>query len=169
MQLQKETTTLSDADFLRLIEEKGDSFYRVAYGYVRNAEDAKDIVQEAVCKAYVAKGKLKEREKFYPWFYRILTHTAATFLRRHARSVSWEEDLLKTPVMEEEQWGDAIWVQDSLARLEARSRTVIILKVYENMTYAEIAQILKKPENSVKSLYYRGLKSLKERMRIHEG
>ena len=53
MQLQKETTTLSDADFLRLIEEKGDSFYRVAYGYVRNAEDAKDIVQEAVCKAYV--------------------------------------------------------------------------------------------------------------------
>ena len=169
MQLQKETTTLSDADFLRLIEEKGDSFYRVAYGYVRNAEDAKDIVQEAVCKAYVAKGKLKEREKFYPWFYRILTHTAATFLRRNARSVSWEEDLLKTPVMEEEQWGDAIWVQDSLARLEARSRTVIILKVYENMTYAEIAQILKKPENSMKSLYYRGLKSLKERMRIHEG
>lgn len=169
MQLQKETTTLSDEDFLRLIEEKGDSFYRVAYGYVRNAEDAKDIVQEAVCKAYVAKGKLKEREKFYPWFYRILTHTAATFLRRHARSVSWEEDLLKTPVIEEEQWGDAIWVQDSLVRLEARSRTVIILKVYENMTFAEIAQILKKSENSVKSLYYRGLKSLKERMRIHEG
>ena len=71
--------------------------------------------------------------------------------------------------MEEERWGDAIWVQDSLARLEARSRTVIILKVYENMTFAEIAQILKKSENSVKSLYYRGLKSLKERMRVHGG
>ena len=51
MQLQKDAITLSDADFLRLIEEKGDSFYRVAYGYVRNAEDAKDSVQEAVFKA----------------------------------------------------------------------------------------------------------------------
>lgn len=148
---------------------KGDSFYRVAYGYVRNAEDAKDIVQEAVCKAYVGKARLKDREKFYPWFYRILTHTAATFLRRHAPSVAWEETLPEAAVMEEEWWGDTIWVQDSLSRLEAKSRTVIVLKVYENMTFAEIAQILKKSENSVKSLYYRGLKSLKERMRVHGG
>lgn len=169
MQLQKDAITLSDADFLRLIEEKGDSFYRVAYGYVRNAEDAKDIVQEAVCKAYVGKARLKDREKFYPWFYRILTHTAATFLRRHAPSVAWEETLPEAAVMEEERWGDTIWVQDSLLRLEAKSRTVIVLKVYENMTFAEIAQILKKSENSVKSLYYRGLKSLKERMRVHGG
>ena len=35
------------------------------------------------------------------------------------------------------------------------------------MTFAEIAQILQKPENSVKSLYYRGLKSLKERMLVN--
>ena len=60
MQLQKEQTHLSDAEFLKRIEERGDSFYRVAYGYVRNAEDAKDIVQEAVCKAYVGKKHLKE-------------------------------------------------------------------------------------------------------------
>ena len=44
---------------------------------------------------------------------------------------------------------------------------VIILKIYENMTFAEIAQILKKPENSVKSLYYRGLRTMRERMRVY--
>ena len=169
MQLQKEQTHLSDAEFLKRIEERGDSFYRVAYGYVRNAEDAKDIVQEAVCKAYVGKDRLKDREKFYPWFYRILTHTAATYLRRHARAAAWDETLLEIPVQEEERWGDAIWVKESLAGLESKSRAVIVLKVYEKMTCSEIAQILKKSENSVKSLYYRGLKTLKERMQIHGG
>ena len=77
---------LTDEEFLGLIEAKSDSFYRVAYGYVHNAEDAKDIVQDAVCKAYVGKASLKDREKFYPWFYRILAHTASSFLRRTRRS-----------------------------------------------------------------------------------
>lgn len=167
MQLQKEHGQLSDAEFLKLIEEKGGSFYRVAYGYVRNAEDAKDIVQEAVCKAYVAKARLKDRDKFYPWFYQILTRTAATFLRRHARAVAWDEELLDSPVVEEERWGDAIWVKEALEQVDGKIRTVIILKVYENMTFAEIAQILQKSENSVKSLYYRGLRSLKERMLVY--
>lgn len=168
MQLHKSRPELSDEEFLALIEARKDSFYRVAYGYVRNSEDAKDLVQEAVCKAYVGKKHLKERDKFYPWFYRILTHTAVSFLRKHARAEAWEREFMETAQSQEEQWGDALWVRDSLAGLEEKSRTVIVLKVYENMTFGEIAQILQKPENSVKSLYYRGLKSLRERMLVYE-
>ena len=167
MQLLKQNQILSDAEFLTLIEHKSTSFYRVAYGYVRNPEDAKDIVQEAVCKAYVGKARLKEPDKFYPWFYRILTNTATSFLRKHARTVAWEDGILEAASMEEERWGDTLWVKESLARIDAKSRTVIILKIYENMTFTEIAQVLRKPENSVKSLYYRGLKSLKERMQVN--
>lgn len=167
MQLHKGKPELSDGEFLKLIEARSDSFYRVAHGYVRNPEDAKDIVQEAVCKAYVGKKQLKERDKFYPWFYRILAHTAVSFLRKHARTAFWEQELLEAPQSLEEQWGDVLWVKESLARIEEKSRTVIVLKIYENMTFAEIAQILRKPENSVKSLYYRGLKTLRERMLVN--
>ena len=71
------------------------------------------------------------------------------------------------PVSQEDRWGDALLVREVLSGLEAKSRTVIILKIYENMTFGEIAQIVKKPENTVKTLYYRGLKSLKERMQIN--
>lgn len=81
--------------------------------------------------------------------------------------MAWEEELLEDPEPLEERWSDRLWVKDSLGRIEAKSRTVIVLKVYENMTFAEIAQILQKPENSVKSLYYRGLKLLKERMLVN--
>lgn len=165
MQLQMDKE-LTDEEFLRLIEAKSDSFYRVAYGYVHHTEDAKDIVQDAVCKAYVGKARLKDRDKFYPWFYRILTHTAASFLRKHAQAAAWYDALLE-PLDQEELWGDALWVRDSLAGVETRTRTVIILKIYENMTFAEIAQILRKSENSVKSLYYRGLRTMRERMRVY--
>ena len=165
MQLQMDRE-LTDEAFLRLIEAKSDSFYRVAYGYVHNVEDAKDIVQDAVCKAYVGKARLKGQDKFYPWFYRILTHTALSFLHKHARSAAWYDSLLE-PMDQEELWGDALWVRDSLARVEAKTRTVIVLKIYENMTFAEIAQILGKSENSVKSLYYRGLRTMRERMRVY--
>lgn len=166
MQLQKEKDHLSDADFLMLIEAKGDSFYRVAYGYTHNQEDAKDIVQEAVCKAYMGKKRLKDRDRFYPWFYRILTHTAISFLRKHAHTSVWEEEALEPSDMEE-CWGDRLWVKDSLAGIEAKNRAVIILKIYEDMTFAEISRVLNKSENSVKSLYYRGLRTLKERMLVN--
>lgn len=165
MQLQQKDTRLTEAEFLRLIQEKSDSFYRVAYGYTRNQEDAKDIVQEAVCKAYVAKGHLRNQEKFYPWFYRILTNTARSHLRKYTHSQLWETALSEeAQVNQEEQWGDAIWLRDALGKMDERSRTVIVLKVYESLTFLEIAQILRKTENTVKSIYYRGLKSLKERM-----
>lgn len=168
MQLQKEHGPLSEAEFLRLIQDRSDSFYRVAYGYVRNCEDAKDIVQEAVCKAYVGKAHLKNPDRFYPWFYRILTNTAVSFLRKHAHTTLMgvappEEQAVNA----EEQWGDAIWIRDALGRIDPQSRTVVILKIYESMTFCEIAQVLKKTENTVKSIYYRALKSLKERMQVN--
>lgn len=169
MQLQVKKRELTDSDFLELIQARENSFCRIAYGYVQNQEDAKDIVQEAVCKAYIGKKRLRDPEKFYPWFYRILANTACSFLRHASRAVSIgleEADLSSTN--DEEHWNNTLAIQEALKQLNGKTRTVIILKFYENMTFAEIAQILRKPEASIKSIYYRGLKFLKERMQSHE-
>lgn len=82
MQLQFSHPSISDSEFVERIEQKKASFYRVAFGYTRNEDDALEVVQEAVCKAYTAKWRLRDPERFYPWFYRILTNTALSFLRR---------------------------------------------------------------------------------------
>lgn len=168
MQLHQKSKSLTEAEFLRLIQEKSGSFYRVAYGYVHHAEDAKDVVQEAVCKAYVSMGRLKDADKFYPWFYRILTNTALSHLRRSSRFQHWQMDWEDARgLAQEEQWGDKIWLQEALHCMDPQSRTVIVLKVYECMTFYEIAQVLKKTENTVKSIYYRGLKTMRERMQVN--
>lgn len=168
MQLRTRKRELTDADFLALIQAREGSIYRVAYGYVQNPEDAKDIVQEAVCKAYVAKGRLKDPEKFYPWFFRVLTNTAISFLHHSSKTVSLDLGGLDLSSLDEEHWTDSLAVKESLKQLNDQARAVIVLKFYEDMTFSEIAQILNKPEATVKTLYYRGLKFLKERMQCRD-
>ena len=168
MQLRMRKTELTDAGFLERIQAREGSIYRVAYGYVQNPEDAKDVVQEAVCKAYVAKSRLKDPEKFYPWFFRVLTNTAISFLHHSSKTISLDLDGLDLSSLDEEHWTDSLTVRDSLKQLSSQARTVIVLRFYEDMTFPEIAQILKKPEATVKTLYYRGLKFLKERMQCRD-
>ena len=153
MQLQFSHPSISDSEFVERIEQKKASFYRVAFGYTRNEDDALEVVQEAVCKAYTAKWRLRDPERFYPWFYRILTNTALSFLRRRPPQGA----------VREAWWADSLWLREELGRLDDRSRTVILLKFYEDMTFREIAQVLRKPESTVKSDYYRGMNQLKER------
>ena len=52
MQLQFSHPSISDSEFVERIEQKKASFYRVAFGYTRNEDDALEVVQEAAAKAY---------------------------------------------------------------------------------------------------------------------
>lgn len=165
MQLLKSNNPITDQKFIELIEAKKTSFYRIAYGYVRNQEDALEIVQEAVCKAFIGKDKLRNSQLFYPWFYRILSNTAVSFLRVNKHLVTLSdcgEPAAHTPNQDE-----LLCLEEELSRLSPRCRKIIIFKFYEDMTFNEIAQVLNKPESTVKSEYYRGLKLLKERMEAH--
>ena len=169
MQLQRTKNEMTDSAFLELIQAKETSIYRVAYGYVQNHEDAKDIVQEMVCKAYVGKKRLRDPDKFYPWFYRILANTAISFLRHSSRTISADPEEMELPSLDdEERWNNSLLVREALNGLNGKTRTVIILKVYENMTFSEISEITRRPLPAVKSMYYRGLKFLKERMLCSE-
>lgn len=66
MQLQFSHPSISDSEFVERIEQKKASFYRVAFGYTRNEDDALEVVQEAVCKAYTAKWRLRDPRTLLP-------------------------------------------------------------------------------------------------------
>ena len=119
MQLQFSHPSISDSEFVERIEQKKASFYRVAFGYTRNEDDALEVVQEAVCKAYTAKWRLRDPERFYPWFYRILTNTAPlSFLRRRPPQGAVQEAWDALPAEDgEERWADSLWLREELGRL----------------------------------------------------
>ena len=60
-------------------------FYRLAYSYLHNREDALDAVQAAVCKALEKQDSLKDADAMRTWFYRILVNVCTDLLRGRKR------------------------------------------------------------------------------------
>ena len=67
-----------------LTEEQA-RFYRLAYSYLHNRDEALDAVQTAVCRAWEQQDRLRDPDAVHTWFYRILTNVCLDQLRRRKR------------------------------------------------------------------------------------
>lgn len=68
-------------------------FYRIAYSYTKNSNDAADVVQEAICKAIAKVNTLKNPEYLKTWFYRILINESLNYTRRNKNPMLNDEVL----------------------------------------------------------------------------
>jgi len=139
-----------------------DAFY-VAYGYVGNADDARDLSQEAFVKAYQARARFDEARPFYPWLYRILKNHCLNFVTRGHRHVSLDDENehreipspAATPLENLEAGERRHLVRAALERLSVDQREIIVLKNFREHSYREIADILGVPIGTVMSrLFY---------------
>ena len=78
-------------ELVLLIENEQERFYRIAYSYVKNREDALDIVHNAIVKALQSYTGLRRPEYTQTWFCRILINESISFLRKNRRFVPLEE------------------------------------------------------------------------------
>ena len=69
--------------------------YKIAYVYVKNEENALEIFQETVYKAYVSIKDLKEEKYFSTWITRILINTASVHLNKNKRGIPFENNALE--------------------------------------------------------------------------
>ena len=142
------------------ILENQDRFYRLAYSYAGNREDAMDIVQNAVCKALGNYGSLREAGAMKTWFYRILLNESMNHHRRAKRLVPLEDTLLETPAPARDP-GERLDLYDAIERLDWKEQTVVRLRFFEDMKLEEIARATGANLNTVKSRLYKALKKLK--------
>lgn len=140
-----------------LVENQA-GFYRLAYSVLKNADEALDAVQTAVCHALERQGSLRNAGAVRTWFYRILMNACNDVLRQRARVVPFTEDM--EPSGEDPEPAD-----DSLSRqvdaLPPEMGIVVKLRFYEELTLKEISQITGQNLNTVKSRLYAGLKKLR--------
>lgn len=134
-----------------------EAMYRLAYTYVKNPDEAMDVVQESAYKAISACHKLKDGTAVKSWLFRITANTALDLLRKRSRETV-------TDTLPEQGQEDVYRDLDTLKALdvlEEKERTVIVLRFFEDMKLQEIAAVTGDNLNSVKSILYRSLKKLK--------
>ena len=155
------TQDLYDKVVVYIIENQN-KFYRLAFSYVQNQEDALDAVQSAVCKALEHYGELKNRAAIKTWFYRIVVNESLSILRERGRTVLSGEGAQREEAYEEKGFEppeEDLYLH--INRLEEDVQEIIKLRFYEELSLQEISQIMEMNLSTVKSKLYRGLKALR--------
>ncbi len=137
------------------------TIYGVAWGLTRNAADADDLSQETFVRAWRALGRFRVGEPLRPWLTRIAVNLAYSLFRRRKRRPETAIEPLEEagmqwaatddPVAEAEGREQSARLNAALAGLSEDHRTILVLRVVQDLSYEEIAKTLEVPAGTVMS------------------
>ena len=169
-----------EAAFNELVERHQDRVYRHAERMLGNQQDAEEVLQDTFLQAYRHLGSFEERSRFSTWIYRIATNEALMRLRRSSRRR--EVHLEETPPGEVERASEEVrefarsaidHVMDreireildkALDELPPEYRVVFVLRDVDELSNAEVAEILGLSVPAVKSRLHRSRLWLRDRV-----
>jgi RNA polymerase sigma-70 factor (ECF subfamily) len=155
--------------FDALVRKYQRPIYYLALRYVKSPDDAKDVGQRAFVKAYQALGGFRGASTFKTWLYRIAINLALNHLRDHARERPTEiaEDALVAEAVGAarlDAGDDRRRLLAALERLPPKQRLVVELRVFEDLSFKEVAEVAECSENSAKVSFHHAVKQLREEM-----
>lgn len=158
------------AAFGFLVEHYQNAVFNLAYRLLGNPQEAEDAAQEAFLRAYANLDRYDINRSFKTWLLSITSNHCIDRLRK--RRLTWlsiEEEAMPHPALvsgepsPEQAFLDeerSEKMQDLLAQLPPDYRTVVVLRYWYDMSYAEIAEMLKTTESAIKSRLFRARKAL---------
>lgn len=168
------------ASFEKLIVKYNRYVYNIAFRMMGNEEDAKDMSQETLIKAFKAIGQFKMEASFSTWLYRITINVCKDELRKRKENVlSYdaelsEESTLKdiirddaaNPILIYEKIELKASIETALSKLSDDNKSVVVLKDLLGYSYEEIGEILQIPIGTVRSRLNRSRSALKHILQI---
>jgi len=163
--------------FSRLIDNYKNMVYNLAYRMSSNSHEAEDISQEAFLRAYQSLARFNPSYKFSTWLYQItLNIIRDKFKRKEIDYVYLDApietndsefyhqptDLTNNPEQIITQKEDFQVIQKAILSLSLKYREVLVLRHLQDLSYIEIANILKLPQGTVKIRLYRAREQLKK-------
>ena len=139
------------------LQQQYQSLYYTAYQYVRNEQDAMDIVQESAYKAMKYGHHLRESQYVGTWLHQIVRNEAVSFIRKNKH--------VSLPLYEVDGEQVACYVdvdlQCAIKQLNPGERLLILLRFFEGLSFQQIAETLHENINTIKSRLYRALQKLR--------
>lgn len=148
----------------RCIKDHQEQVYRLAFSYVKNKDDALDIVQDSIYKAMTRIDGLKDPEAVKSWFYRIVVNTALDFLRRSKKVRTMDHEMIEMHASGTEDDYSNFDLKRTLEELPEKYRSVIVLRYFEDMKIDEVAAVLGENVNTVKTRLYQALRVMRIKM-----
>ncbi len=151
---------------LKLYRKYCDGMYIVAMRFVKNADDAEDVLQESFIKAFQKIHQFKGDVTFGAWLKRIVINKSIDFLKsKKKKLVSLDERYMQ--VVDDDNWNvpaliSIAQVRNAIEELGSKYRYVVLMYLLEGYDHQEISQILNISESACRTRLLRGKGQLKE-------
>lgn len=156
-----------------LVHAHAAAAYRTALAVVRDPALAEDVVQDTIIKAWQHLDTRREEASERAWVLRIAHNTAVSMLRR-VRDEPIDPGLMpdrsdpRDPARHLDGRVDLEFLRDALGALDESSRTILVLRDVEHLSYQEIAETLGLPLPTVKTRLLRARREVQRRLRVEE-
>ncbi len=170
----KKITNGNEREFNKFIAENYNKFYRFAYYYIGNREDAEDILQESFIKIFYHSSRFNFKSSFLTWCYKIIKNNCIDF-KRQKNIFKFAEPIHKFFNLKEEinNEPDKLYerkiikesIDKALDKLRPKEKEVFILKHYNSLSIKEISKLTDYTESNIKVLLFRAVNKLKKRLK----
>ncbi|MDF2531937.1 MAG: polymerase, sigma subunit, SigW [Clostridia bacterium] len=160
--------------YAELIDRYSGKVYSTAYSYTQNQEEARDLVQEILIKAYNSLHSFKAEAKFSTWLYRIAVNSCIDWSRKRKSKVimtalGYEDTNIFDSITSDTEGPEEFVlrqehkeaVRNAVSSLPEIYKTVLILYYFEELQVQEICNILDSPRKTIETRLYRAKKVLK--------
>jgi RNA polymerase sigma-70 factor (ECF subfamily) len=158
-----------EREFEDLLRESASLAVRVAYGILKNPQDAEETAQEAFARAYRRFGQLRDRSRFRAWLIRMTWRLAIDRWRSDRRRMAREQTSISSAVertseqvASENERSKRLWA--AIDDLPEKLRIAIVLSAIQGYDVREVSQLLDVPEGTVKSRLFLARKALAQRL-----
>ena len=151
--------------FEMIIRTHSRTLFAIAYGILQKREEAEDVVQDSLVKAWKMRWRVRDAEKFPAWLCTIARHRAHDLLRKR-RTVAFTQEVIETA---EADTPDSAAVDEqlhsALAALPELHRAALTLRYFEEMDYPTIENRLGLTNGALRGILGRALVSLRKQLR----
>jgi len=157
------------AAFSELYYRYLDKIYRFVFFKTMHKETAEDLTSQIFIKGYEKLNTFDLTQSFQPWIYQVARNTVIDFYRARHEHANLE-DFWSLPGADEKQQQEQRWdlgrVKEYLEKLSAEQREIVLLRLWEGLSYQEIADLLGKSEAACKMSFSRAIAKIRAEVLI---
>lgn len=164
-------SSLKEHAFSELLDRYQERLYWHIRKIVITHENANDVLQNTFIRIYKGIHNFQEKSSLHTWMYRIAFNESIRFLEKNRKKRYDNIDAISESNLEvlfEDEYFDGDEIQIKLTKIinefTQKQKQVFQMKYFDNLSFRQISEILEVPESTLKSIYYKTVKIIEEKI-----